>query len=133
MASTNKRKKQFKQQRGKTLEVTPEGVFLVINKSKRGGGGGNPGKGKGNGKPGKGNGKGNGKPGNQKDVERYPVGLVIIDAEAFDIDPKNSSVRKKIILDEAQYWLEFYDEKLVELNNLPGNKKAGKRARFQRE
>lgn len=132
MASTNKRKKQFKQQRGKTLEVTPEGVFLVINKSKRGGGG-NPGKGKGNGKPGKGNGKGNGKPGNQKDVERYPVGLVIIDAEAFDIDPKNSSVRKKIILDEAQYWLEFYDEKLTELNKLPANKKAGKKARFQKE
>jgi len=65
--------------------------------------------------------------------ERFPVGLVIIDAEAFDIDPSDSSVRRKIILDEAQYWLEDLEERLVELNKLPAGKKARRREKLQRE
>eukprot|EP00012_Vannella_robusta_P008197 CAMPEP_0206195462 /NCGR_PEP_ID=MMETSP0166-20121206/7849_1 /ASSEMBLY_ACC=CAM_ASM_000260 /TAXON_ID=95228 /ORGANISM="Vannella robusta, Strain DIVA3 518/3/11/1/6" /LENGTH=628 /DNA_ID=CAMNT_0053612715 /DNA_START=23 /DNA_END=1905 /DNA_ORIENTATION=- len=104
--SSQKRKNKRKQ-KSRTLQVTKDGVFLCINKQAKG---------------------------KRPAVsERHPVGLVIIDAEPFDVDPKNSSVRKKIILDEAQYWMEFYDEKLESFAKLPPNKKKWKRVRIQKE
>merc|ERR1711862_904589 len=117
-----------KKQQKRTLEVKEDGsVELVIrrgfkNKNK------NKNKNKRNG-----NGNGNRKKKSPKpEIERHPVGLVIIDAEAFDVDPKNSSVKRKIILDEAQNVLETYDEilKKIESKQKPKKFKLKKRKKI---
>ena len=49
------------------------------------------------------------------------VGLIIIDAEPFDIDPRHSSVKRKLILDEATSSLENYDESITTLSEKSKN------------
>eukprot|EP00011_Vannellida_sp_DIVA3-517-6-12_P007134 CAMPEP_0114625128 /NCGR_PEP_ID=MMETSP0168-20121206/11114_1 /TAXON_ID=95228 ORGANISM="Vannella sp., Strain DIVA3 517/6/12" /NCGR_SAMPLE_ID=MMETSP0168 /ASSEMBLY_ACC=CAM_ASM_000044 /LENGTH=707 /DNA_ID=CAMNT_0001836407 /DNA_START=22 /DNA_END=2143 /DNA_ORIENTATION=+ len=56
--------------------------------------------------------------------QRTAVGMVVIDAEPFDVDPRNSSVRRKLLLDEARYWLEDFAEELAKAK--AGSKKAAK-------
>lgn len=57
-------------------------------------------------------------------VKKWPVGMVVIDAEPFDVDPRNSSVRRKMVLDEAKYWLESFAEDLQKAK--VGSKKAAR-------
>jgi len=68
---------------------------------------------------------------NQKKGIKNKVGLVVIDAEPFDIDPRDSSVKRKIIIDEAKYWLDEYQSKV---NKIPANatgRKALHRASYE--
>jgi len=57
------------------------------------------------------------------------VGLVIVDAEPFDIDPRNFFVRRKAMLDEAASWAEALEEKIQKLSQA---NKPQKLAKIQR-
>ena len=76
-----------KKQQKRTLEVKEDGsVELVIRRGFK-----NKNKNKRNG-----NGNGNRKKKSPKpEIERHPVGLVIIDAEAFDVDPKIHQLKER--------------------------------------
>ena len=49
-------------------------------------------------------------------VSRRRVGLVVVDAEIFDVDPAHRFVNNKAVLDEAKNWLETYKERIAAKN-----------------
>jgi len=84
----------------KTLSITQQGVVVVHYKRKK------------------------------QVTYHYKVGLVIIDAEPFDVDPKDSSVKRKMILDEAKYWLDTYKEKMDKIPETASGHSAVRRAEY---
>jgi len=58
----------------------------------------------------------------------HKVGLVIIDAEPFDVDPRDTSVKQKMVLDEARYWLNYYKESYEKISPTISGKKSLYRA-----
>ena len=69
------------------------------------------------------------KPQKKGDAVVEMVGLVIIDAESFDVDPRNSSVKRKLVADEAQYWLEYYEEQIKKQSKKQVNKRKQRPSR----
>uniref|UniRef100_A0A7S3Z3V6 Circularly permuted ATP-grasp type 2 domain-containing protein n=2 Tax=Lotharella globosa TaxID=91324 RepID=A0A7S3Z3V6_9EUKA len=58
------------------------------------------------------------------------VGMVIVDAEVYDVDPTNSTVKGKSIIEEAKYWqtsLKERHDKIMESLNKPMNEWKAKR------
>jgi len=62
-------------------------------------------------------------PGRKHDDTTARVGLIIIDAEIYDVDPKNTTTRRKSILDEARYWTSFYAEESEKLQKMFAERK----------
>jgi len=63
----------------------------------------------------------------KKKSVKLKVGLIIVDAEPFDIDPTNRTVKRKIVIDEGKYWLEHYREALAKIPEQSTGKKGEKR------
>lgn len=60
-------------------------------------------------------------------VAREPVGVVVIDAEAYDVDPTNARVRRKTLLDEANSWLDSYTEDIERVQERAKTKSGPRR------
>eukprot|EP00466_Bigelowiella_natans_P000245 jgi/Bigna1/125546/aug1.1_g254 len=74
--------------------------------------------------------KRNGSESPSKKGKRTRVGLIVIDAEIYDVDPANSTVRMKSILEEAKYWQESHETRARCLRKAYAEKlKQGKQAK----
>lgn len=57
-------------------------------------------------------------------VQQHRVGLVVIDAEICDIDPRHPTVKKKTILEEGKYWADFHSEQIQKIRRKLSQKKG---------
>jgi hypothetical protein len=99
------------------LQVLPDGLYVHTNRNTK-----QHDKSKGKGKGGSNSGS-QGRhhadvdDSSETQMDLHRVSTVIIDAEICDIDPKNPTIKKKAILEEARYWVDFHHEQIQKLSH----------------